>query len=46
MVQNEPKRSQTNPFKAKKSDVPPVAGNYKGATERKLEVKVDIKRLE
>ncbi len=28
------------------ADVPPVAGNYKGTTERKLEVKVDIKRLE
>ena len=28
------------------NDVPPVAGNYKGTTERKLEVKVDIKRLD
>ena len=28
------------------ADVPPVAGNYKGTTQRKLEVKVDIKRLE
>jgi transglutaminase-like putative cysteine protease len=28
------------------ADVPPVAGNYKGTTERKLDVKVDIKRLE
>src|ERR1035437_499478 len=28
------------------ADVPPVAGNYKGTTERKLEVKVDIKRLD
>ena len=28
------------------ADVPPVAGNYKGTTERKLEVKVDIRRLE
>lgn len=27
------------------ADVPPVAGNYKGTTDRKLEVKVDIKRL-
>lgn len=28
------------------ADVPPVAGNYKGTLERKLEVKVDIKRLD
>jgi transglutaminase-like putative cysteine protease len=28
------------------ADVPPVAGNYKGTTERKLEVKVEIKRLD
>jgi transglutaminase-like putative cysteine protease len=28
------------------NDVPPVAGNYKGTTERKLDVKVDIKRLD
>jgi transglutaminase-like putative cysteine protease len=28
------------------NDVPPVAGNYKGTTERKLEVRVDIKRLD
>jgi transglutaminase-like putative cysteine protease len=28
------------------ADVPPVAGNYKGTTQRKLDVKVDIKRLE
>lgn len=27
-------------------DVPPVAGNYKGTTDRKLEVKVDIRRLD
>lgn len=27
-------------------DVPPVAGNYKGTTDRKLDVKVDIKRLD
>ena len=28
------------------ADVPPVAGNYKGTTERKLEVKVDVKQFE
>jgi transglutaminase-like putative cysteine protease len=28
------------------ADVPPVAGNYKGTTDRKLEVRVDVKRLE
>jgi transglutaminase-like putative cysteine protease len=28
------------------ADVPPVAGNYKGTTERKLEVKVEIRQLE
>jgi len=28
------------------NDVPPVAGNYKGTTDRKLEVRVDIKRLD
>jgi transglutaminase-like putative cysteine protease len=28
------------------NDVPPVAGNYKGTTERKLDVRVDIKRLD
>jgi transglutaminase-like putative cysteine protease len=27
------------------ADVPPVAGNYKGTTERKLEVKIDIRPL-
>jgi transglutaminase-like putative cysteine protease len=28
------------------ADVPPVTGNYKGTTDRKLDVKVDVKRLE
>lgn len=28
------------------NDVPPVAGNYKGTTERKLDVRVDIRRLD
>lgn len=28
------------------ADVPPVAGDYKGTTERKLDVKVEIKRLD
>lgn len=28
------------------NDVPPVAGNYKGTIDRKLDVKVDIKRLD
>ncbi|MGA2244923.1 MAG: transglutaminase family protein [Verrucomicrobiota bacterium] len=28
------------------ADVPPVAGHYKGTKDRKLDVKVDIKRLE
>jgi transglutaminase-like putative cysteine protease len=28
------------------ADVPPVAGNYKGTTDRKLDVKVEIKRLD
>ncbi|HUC85127.1 MAG TPA: transglutaminase family protein [Candidatus Acidoferrales bacterium] len=28
------------------ADVPPVAGHYKGTTERRLDVKVDIKRLD
>jgi transglutaminase-like putative cysteine protease len=27
------------------NDVPPVAGDYKGTTDRKLDVKVEIKRL-
>jgi transglutaminase-like putative cysteine protease len=27
------------------ADVPPVAVNYKGTTQRKLDVKVDIKRI-
>lgn len=28
------------------NDIPPVAGNYKGTVDRKLEVKVDIKRID
>ena len=28
------------------ADVPPVAGDYKGTTDRKLDVKVEIKRLD
>jgi len=28
------------------NDVPPVAGNYKGTTDRKLDVRVEIKRLD
>jgi len=28
------------------ADVPPVAGHYKGTTDRQLDVKVDIKRLD
>ena len=28
------------------NDVPPVAGNYKGTTDRKLDVKVEITRLD
>jgi len=28
------------------ADVPPVAGNYKGTKDRKLDVKVDVKRID
>jgi len=28
------------------ADVPPVAGNYRGTTDRKLEVKLEVKRLD